>query len=241
MFALQVKDMGEDFVFEDKDEASDVWTHEQRLRQNASMYLQALSPVKIDAIAKPANWLLSSLQAMLHPLKLKVLWTLTKAMSYLPTHQTQVITTVCGKGFVVFDPAGHAKKRLCCSTGFKETTVDEVHEAMQTAATGEVLFLDVRTPREYVAGHAPDAINIELDALSEAVRAGTLVDWEEQGQIVVICGSGKRSAQAAVRLSKVFNFKDVINVKGGMQEWAAAGYEVQTGEGMTLDAPPHLL
>ena len=137
--------------------------------------------------------------------------------------------------------ASHVTKLFCCFVGFKEATVDDVHEALQSSALGEVLFLDVRTPREYEAGHAPDAINIELDALSEAVRAGTLVDWEEQGQIVVICGSGKRSAQAAVRLTKVFNFKDVVNVKGGMQEWAAVGYEVQTGEGMTLDAPPHLL
>lgn len=115
-----------------------------------------------------------------------------------------------------------------------------MHEALQNAATGEVLFLDVRTPQEYIAGHAPDAVNIELASLSEAVKAGTLVDWEEQGQIVVICGSGKRSAQAVVKLTKVFNFKDVINVKGGMQEWAATGYEVETGEGLTLDAPPHL-
>lgn len=71
MFALQVKDMGEDFVFEDKDEASDVWTHEQRLRQNASMYLQALSPVKIDAIAKPANWLLVILAGDAAPSEVK--------------------------------------------------------------------------------------------------------------------------------------------------------------------------
>ena len=33
--------MGEDFVFEDKDEASDVWSHEQRLRQTAGMYLHS--------------------------------------------------------------------------------------------------------------------------------------------------------------------------------------------------------
>lgn len=29
--SAQVKDLGEDFVFEDKDEGTDVWGHEQRL------------------------------------------------------------------------------------------------------------------------------------------------------------------------------------------------------------------
>ena len=33
---IQVKDLGEDFVFEDKDESTDVWGHEQRLRAQNS-------------------------------------------------------------------------------------------------------------------------------------------------------------------------------------------------------------
>ena len=127
----------------------------------------------------------------------------------------------------------------CYHAGFRETTVEDIHEAFESLQASDALLLDVRTPQEYKAGHAPSAVNIELDALSEAVKAETLKDWED-APIAVICGSGKRSAQAAVRLSKVFGFKQVVNVKGGMQAWTAAGYDVQTGDGLMLDAPPHL-
>ena len=116
-----------------------------------------------------------------------------------------------------------------------------MYEALHQSDAADLLLLDVRTPEEYRAGHATNAVNIELDALSDAVRAGTLDDWKEDGPVVVICQSGKRSAQATVRLSKVFNFQQVINVKGGTQAWIAAGYPTEQGDGMTMDAPPHLL
>ena len=125
------------------------------------------------------------------------------------------------------------------NSGFQETTVQSVHEALQKS-DAETLLLDVRTPSEYRSGHAPTAINIELDALSEAVKAGTLDDWKEHGPVMVICQSGKRSAQAAVRLSRVFSFSKVVNVAGGTSAWIAAGFPVEQGEGSTLDAPPHL-
>lgn len=125
-------------------------------------------------------------------------------------------------------------------TGFQEATVEVVHEALQHALTPEPLLLDVRTPQEYRSCHATKAVNIELDSLAEAVKAGTLDDWKEEGPILVICQSGKRSAQAAVKLSKVFDFQQVVNVKGGTSAWVAAGYPTEQGDGMTLEAPPHL-
>lgn len=118
--------------------------------------------------------------------------------------------------------------------------MDVVHEALQQPLTPEPLLLDVRTPQEYTSGHATKAVNIELDALADAVKAGTLDDWKEQGPILVICQSGKRSAQAAVKLSKVFDFQQVVNVKGGTSAWIAAGYPTEQGDGMTLVAPAHL-
>ena len=115
-----------------------------------------------------------------------------------------------------------------------------MHEALQQSTAAEPLLLDVRTPEEYRGGHATRAVNIELAALSEAVRAGTLDDWKDEGPVLVICQSGKRSAQAAVKLSKVFGFQQVVNVKGGTSAWMAAGYPTEQGDGLTLDAPPHL-
>lgn len=126
------------------------------------------------------------------------------------------------------------------SAGFQETTVSNVQEALQQSPTAESLLIDVRTSQEYRIGHAPASVNIELGALSEAVKAGTLDEWREGGQLFVICQSGKRSAQAAVRLNKVFGFKQVVSVQGGTSAWIAAGYPIEQGDGLTLDAPPHL-
>lgn len=73
----------------------------------------------------------------------------------------------------------------------------------------------------------PGALNIPLDRLSDAVRAGSL-DQYTDSQIAVICASGQRSAQATVRLSKVFGFKHVTSVSGGMGAWVA----MQAGQGI---------
>ena len=76
------------------------------------------------------------------------------------------------------------------------------------------------------AGHVPLATNIPLDALSDAVRKGCL-DSVKQKTIAVICASGGRSAQATVRLSRVFGFPDVVNVVGGTSEWIANGFPIE--------------
>ncbi|KAL3140665.1 hypothetical protein ABBQ32_005231 [Trebouxia sp. C0010 RCD-2024] len=186
--SVQVKDLGEDFVFEDKDEGTDVWGHEQRLSAHSPSEASPSSDVKMA----------------------------------MDTTQADMLSA------------------YSADQGFQEATVEVVHEALQHALTPEPLLLDVRTPQEYRSCHATKAVNIELDSLAEAVKAGTLDDWKEEGPILVICQSGKRSAQAAVKLSKVFDFQQVVNVKGGTSAWVAAGYPTEQGDGMTLEAPPHL-
>lgn len=110
------------------------------------------------------------------------------------------------------------------AAGFKETTVDKLYESLRSNSDS-IIVLDVRTPQEYNAGHVPKARNITLDGLSDAVRNGCL-DSVKSKTVAVICASGGRSAQATVRLSRVFNFSDVINVVGGTSKWIEAGYPI---------------
>ncbi|KAG2442828.1 hypothetical protein HXX76_002907 [Chlamydomonas incerta] len=110
--------------------------------------------------------------------------------------------------------------------GFQEVPP---HELAERLATGQVsLVLDVRSRAEWEAeGHIAGALCLPLDPeLSQAVRAGELDEYKTR-PVVVICGSGRRSAQAAVRLSKVFGFTHVTNAAGGMAAWQAAGGQVQ--------------
>ncbi|PNH12080.1 hypothetical protein TSOC_000993 [Tetrabaena socialis] len=125
--------------------------------------------------------------------------------------------------------------------GFQEVPP---HELQERLATGQFsLLLDVRSLQEYDSGHVTGAVNCPLDPeLSAAVRAGEYDDFKER-PVAVICGSGMRSSQATVRLSKVFGFKNVWNVSGGMQAWVREGLPVQAppqkqAGGCGCGAPP---
>lgn len=78
-----------------------------------------------------------------------------------------------------------------------------------------VTVLDVREPEEWAAGHIEGAVHIPLSTLP--VRTGDVPD----GEILVVCKAGGRSAQATLYLSQQGH--TVINLAGGMLEWAAAG------------------
>ncbi len=56
--------------------------------------------------------------------------------------------------------------------------------------------LDVRTRGEFAGGRVPGAVNVPLDELSDAVRAGRL-DGMRGRPVAVVCAIGKRSAQVA--------------------------------------------
>jgi rhodanese-related sulfurtransferase len=100
-----------------------------------------------------------------------------------------------------------------------EITVQEAHDYYQDGT----IILDVRTPGEWVDGHIPDATLIPLEELPN--RLSELPADEE---IVVICRSGNRSAQARDILLGA-GFESVTSVTGGMNQWSANGFPVVTG------------
>ena len=102
----------------------------------------------------------------------------------------------------------------------------DVREADRLARSGQVLLLDVREADEWAAGHAPTAVHLPLaDARPAAVP--------DDRPVLAICRSGNRSGQAARALAAAG--RDVRNVTGGMQAWAAAGLPVVDGTGRPGD------
>ena len=85
-------------------------------------------------------------------------------------------------------------------------------------------ILDVRELDEWVTGHIPDATLISLGSL--ASRTGEV---PADRDIVVVCRTGNRSAQGRDILLNA-GFKAVTSMAGGMNEWAAAGLPIATGE-----------
>ncbi|WP_031089186.1 rhodanese-like domain-containing protein [Streptomyces sp. NRRL WC-3549] len=83
------------------------------------------------------------------------------------------------------------------------------------------VLLDVREEAEWGAGHVPGAVHVPLSGLVE----GVALPASAQGRaLVVICRSGRRSQQAAHLLAELG--LDAVDVEGGMNAWAAAGYPV---------------
>ncbi|MFF2503132.1 rhodanese-like domain-containing protein [Streptomyces sp. NPDC058067] len=85
----------------------------------------------------------------------------------------------------------------------------------------EAVLLDVREKREWQAGHAPDAVHAPLTGL---VAGAALPASAQVRALVVMCRSGHRSQRAAKLLAE--RGADAVDVKGGMNAWAAAGYPV---------------
>jgi len=96
-------------------------------------------------------------------------------------------------------------------------------EADEVVAGGGV-FLDIREPEEWVAGHAPDATWIPMSELNQRVG-----EVPRDRPIVAVCRSGARSERVAQVL--VQRGYDARNLVGGMQAWAEDGRPVVTDDG----------
>ncbi|MEU4896330.1 rhodanese-like domain-containing protein [Streptomyces sp. NPDC044780] len=99
-------------------------------------------------------------------------------------------------------------------------TVDEAR-SRTIGDQPDAVLLDVREKPEWTAGHAPGAVHVPLTKL---VAGGTLPTEAEGPPLVVICRSGHRSQQAAKLLAE--RGVQAVDVEGGMNAWAAAGYPV---------------
>lgn len=95
---------------------------------------------------------------------------------------------------------------------FESVSPQEAQERIDSGA----MLLDVRESIEYQTFHAPAAKLISLGVLDRRLK-----ELPKEREILVICNSGNRSAQAAKLLARE-GFK-VTNVKGGMVAWQAAG------------------
>ncbi|WP_327300005.1 rhodanese-like domain-containing protein [Streptomyces goshikiensis] len=99
-------------------------------------------------------------------------------------------------------------------------------QARQSTTDGDAVLLDVREQAEWNAGHAPGAVHIPLSRLV----TGTALPSVPAGRpLVVICRSGHRSQQAVKLLAG--RGAAAVDVRGGMNAWAAAGLPVVDARG----------
>lgn len=94
-------------------------------------------------------------------------------------------------------------------------------DEFEKAITGNknIQVLDVRTPGEYFSGHIKNALQADWNDKAEFDRRINFVDKEKP--VYIYCLAGGRSAAAAEKMRKS-GYKQVIELKGGINAWKAA-------------------
>ncbi|MFH9067118.1 rhodanese-like domain-containing protein [Streptomyces coeruleorubidus] len=112
-----------------------------------------------------------------------------------------------------------------------------VHDALTpgqaSARLHELTVIDVRTPGEYATGHLPGAQNVPLDHLDTALP--TLRTAAERGDLLVVCASGARSAEACRRLAEAG--VPAATLTGGTSAWTQLGHDVHRPAGVRAPWP----
>lgn len=99
------------------------------------------------------------------------------------------------------------------------TTVDQLPDPLPD----DLSVLDVREPDEWEHGHIEGAVHVPLMQLP--ARLAEVPD----GRVLVVCKIGGRSARATHYLAQQGH--DVVNLEGGMIDWAAAGRPMRSETG----------
>ena len=137
----------------------------------------------------------------------------------------------------------------------KEVTPEQAHGILTNDSS--VVYIDVRTEREFTNGHPQGAVNIPV-AFPDPARGMMMnndfvkvveANFPREKKIIVGCQAGPRSNAAAGLLQQA-GFQDVSNMLGGfggMRDqmgnvsapgWAASGLPVSddNGEGISYDS-----
>jgi sulfur dioxygenase len=98
-------------------------------------------------------------------------------------------------------------------------------DPMELPQLAAARLIDVREPFEYEGElcHIAGSELVPLAGLEAAAR-----HWDRGARIVMICRSGRRSAEGAAQLARL-GFAHVYNLRGGMQAYRAAGLPTECG------------
>lgn len=108
---------------------------------------------------------------------------------------------------------------LFAQGGGEQTTPAEFGKSPDQA---QYTILDVRTDKEWAAGHLRNAVHIDWYAADFAAQVAKL---PKDKPVLVYCEAGGRSAKAQRKMTEL-GFKRVVNLTGGFKTWKAQGNAV---------------
>ena len=109
---------------------------------------------------------------------------------------------------------------VAADSAVKNVGVDEFAKLRDSRTN---VVLDVRTKKEYDAGHMPGAVLIDFNAPDFAEQVAKL---DKSKTYLVHCAAGGRSAKACDKMSTM-KFSSLVNLEGGFRAWEKAGKPVE--------------
>ena len=95
---------------------------------------------------------------------------------------------------------------------YRQISMDEAVSMMERESG--YIILDVRRPDEYAAGHIPNAINVA----NESIGTDEIPELPDRDQLILVyCRSGRRSKEAAEKLTKL-GYTNIVEF-GGILDW----------------------
>ncbi len=103
---------------------------------------------------------------------------------------------------------------------YRNVGVEEFAKLRETAGS---VVLDVRTAKEFKAGHIPGSVNLDFHASDFKEKLEAL---DKRKTYLVHCAAGVRSAKACGLMGTI-EFKNLVNLEGGFRAWEAKGKPVE--------------
>ncbi|MGA2464141.1 MAG: rhodanese-like domain-containing protein [Thermodesulfobacteriota bacterium] len=105
--------------------------------------------------------------------------------------------------------------------GIKVVSAADVKAAIDKKE--KAIFLDVRDPGEYAAGHLPGAINVSRGTLEWGIWSKVT---DQNAKIYVYCKTAGRSTLATKTLNDL-GYKNAVLMDALFEDWIKAGYPVE--------------
>ena len=102
----------------------------------------------------------------------------------------------------------------------RRVSVDEFERLWQARTN---VVLDVRTEKEFTAGHIPGATNLNINSADFDVKLARL---DKTKIYLVHCAAGVRSARACEKM-KSAGFRSLTDLPAGFRGWEKAGKPVE--------------
>lgn len=100
--------------------------------------------------------------------------------------------------------------------------IDSPELEKRLTSDSEVYLLDIRGASELPRGVLPDSQHVPMHLLPLRMN-----DFPKDKDVVLYCHSGARSAHACMYLMQQ-GFTNVINLRGGILDWARNGFQIVT-------------